>query len=701
VNRGDMIEFTVQRSHGRRSKTGFEAANAQVLDKDKVMERAAEDNHVELNPQSLLSELAGLQQLPQENIRNRASILANKMKGPSFEAFVVSCTPAEKEQLQASIQSNFAFFSQTHRADLIDRLEPMGFIFEDVDGGAPGPEDVEPDMEPPQEENYQEEYWEDVEEDHGTDDYNAGYKGRKGRLKFHSKGSFRDRFKRAQERKRDDSSSKGKHRGRRRTMEDKRSFGKGKQRTDANCIEVEWKPPNQTDDGTKEGAEPQKERSPVRGPAGRGRATTLPSWMTKSDNSQDEPAAPEPAPMVTGGRGRGLTLPSWMTKGVTEAAPPAIPDLADDGEGAGQAAEEAEPHALDSIFEERDKNSIGNWGRKRSRSRGRKGKGKGKDKRGKGKQRHADRHGGWGGSDWDEEDGDWTAEDGTVGTAADEDAEAAETAPWNKADSWNSARRGGSWKSGGDSWRKQASWGSGNNWSGSSWNKQDWNSQGWQGHSKQNWDRNSNKGGWRPSQDEWKEEENSGGDQEWATAPAQDQAAPGRPQQDATQQAHEADVHGVPLPPPPQAPQAPQAAAVVGKGSFGSNAATAAKGRGVRGLAPTFVSGDGKGRGVRGAGPPAAFASSAAAAAAHSRMVRPAVIPPKMTASSLLTSVRPGSPGSFVTSQVPTVPANSGVTVPPPMRAAAPRQNFAQDLSIPGLDGLFAGLAESGEAAEE
>jgi len=128
-------------------------------------------------------------------------------------------------------------------------------------------------MEPPQKEDYQDKYW----EDRGKGDHKAGHgykgrKGRKGRLKFHGKGSFRDRFKRASSRP--------------------------------------W------DAGEKKGSALEKTR--------RGRATTSPPWMTKSnkaksDNAQDASAAPEPAPMVTAGRGRRLTLPAWMTKGVPEA----------------------------------------------------------------------------------------------------------------------------------------------------------------------------------------------------------------------------------------------------------------------------------------------------------------------------------------------------------------------------------------------
>lgn len=474
--------------------------------------------------------------------------------------------------------------------------------------------------------------------------------------------------------------------------------------------------------------------------------------------------------MVSGGRGRGLTLPSWMTKGVTDAPPPSIPDLPNEAENAGQAPAEPEKHALDDIFEERDKDTVGTW-RKRSRSRTRKGKGKGKGKKGKGKNRNEDRRGGWGSKDEDGEDEDWAADEGAADTAA-ADAEAAEQAPWNnKASGWNSGRHGSSWSSGGDGWKKQSSWGSrSSSWSGSSWNKQDWNSQSWQGNSKQSWDRGSSKAAWKSSQDDWNDNsggtkndwnEDSGGDQEWATgtatasAPASAQEEqPAWSPEDAAQHALAASMHNVAPPPPPAASvhnvapppppvaaaqEPPQALAAVGGGggtTYGSSAG--AKGGGhrdwgrgggcsgpVRSPAPLLGGADqGKG-GVTQAthahvpqashsGAPSAFSSAGAAAAARQRLVQTTqrgsavVMPPPRKAPAPaapiglgLTAVRPavspGVPGGFL--QMPTVPANSGVTVPRPVRAAAPPlQSFAQDgLSIPGLEGLFAGLGEPGK----
>merc|ERR550532_462200 len=113
----------------------------------------------------------------------------------------------------------------------------MGFIFEDVDGSASGPENDEPGMES-QQDYYQEDPYEDYEEDTGKGSRKGGRKGYQGRLKFRGQGSFRDRLKRARERERGDynqDKGKGKRRGGRRNMEDRRSSGKGKQRTESNC----------------------------------------------------------------------------------------------------------------------------------------------------------------------------------------------------------------------------------------------------------------------------------------------------------------------------------------------------------------------------------------------------------------------------------------------------------------------------------
>jgi len=73
-------------------------------------ERRLEDHDGEFNLESLLSELAGLQKLPKEDLRKCVSRLTNRMKGSSFEAFVLRVTLTERKQLQASIQRNFACF---------------------------------------------------------------------------------------------------------------------------------------------------------------------------------------------------------------------------------------------------------------------------------------------------------------------------------------------------------------------------------------------------------------------------------------------------------------------------------------------------------------------------------------------------------------------------------------------------------------
>lgn len=77
----------------------------------------------------------------------------------------------------------------------------------------------------------------------------------------------------------------------------------GKKRTGANEIEVDWTPPPGKADadqegGCKAGAEgataksgpPSKPASPVRGPAGRGKRSTLPAWMTSGASSAPPPS---------------------------------------------------------------------------------------------------------------------------------------------------------------------------------------------------------------------------------------------------------------------------------------------------------------------------------------------------------------------------------------------------------------------------
>lgn len=124
--------------------------------------------------------------------------------------------------------------------------------------------------------------------------------------------------------------------------------GKGK-RTDANLIEVNWKPPGAEDEATerdqphgvtpKSGMPRKPSPSPVRGPAGRG--APLPAWKKKTEGAQ----LALPAPSIPGeaaepedrgdspargpaGRGRSEVKPAWMTRqeGNKEQAPPSIPE---------------------------------------------------------------------------------------------------------------------------------------------------------------------------------------------------------------------------------------------------------------------------------------------------------------------------------------------------------------------------------------
>jgi len=181
-------------------------------------------------------------------------------------------------------------------------------------------------------------------------------------------------------------------------------------KTGANTIEVNWKPPKGDDDddddddegdddeeeewgdedwneGDEEEEKPKpakkakKEKKapppPVRGPAGRGRGSALPAWMTEGIGNTSAPEPEKKAPSGPAGRGRGTTLPSWMTQGVSDEVKPSIPDP-----DAEEEPVEIAPNILDSIFEERDVGVTDGY-RGRSRSRGRRGKGKGKDRKGK------------------------------------------------------------------------------------------------------------------------------------------------------------------------------------------------------------------------------------------------------------------------------------------------------------------------------
>ncbi|CAJ1353811.1 unnamed protein product, partial [Effrenium voratum] len=132
-------------------------------------------------------------------------------------------------------------------------------------------------------------------------------------------------------------------------------------KTGANIIEVHWEPPK------KEEPEPPKEPAPpVRGPAGRGRQSTVPAWMKGAASASDPaPAIPaiadqgaskskSPSPVRgPAGRGRGAAIPAWKKQGVGNTATaeidrqPHIPEQTEE--------DEKRFSALDELFEERAK----------------------------------------------------------------------------------------------------------------------------------------------------------------------------------------------------------------------------------------------------------------------------------------------------------------------------------------------------------
>merc|ERR1719382_1102971 len=135
--------------------------------------------------------------------------------------------------------------------------------------------------------------------------------------------------------------------------------------------------------------------------AGVGSSEAAPSAEKKEDSPPRGPA----------GRGRGTTMPSWMTKGVSDAPPPSIPDQPKEQP---KGKKEPEPNILDSIFEERDTTNVasGGWdSRKRRR-----GGGRDEDKGGKWDKK----------DDWKDKKDDWKSSDWKGGSWS----------SWNK-DSWD------------------------------------------------------------------------------------------------------------------------------------------------------------------------------------------------------------------------------------------------------------------------
>jgi len=331
------------------------------------MDEQGEDATFDL--EDTLKDLDELAWLCKAESRALGREIERRLLGPHFEAFMQVVGPAEdgRQRFQAALNDKFWAFTKAQRMNLLDAMLEMGLELDWKESGGGGGK-------------------EGGKGDGGRDDFEKGDgKGKKGK-----KGK-RERF-------------RGRRRGEQRGgWQEEEQDGK----TGANTIEVNWKPPggangeegNWEEDGEEPAAKRAKEPSPVRGPAGRGRGSTMPSWMTKADGpaagALPDAAAPEPQEVSRGpaGRGRGSTLPSWMTKGVSEAPPPSIPDMSEAPE---PAKEEPELNLLDSVFDERSAAQAGNSGR-RSRSPRRKGKDKGKGK-GKGKwweDNTEDTSGGW------------------------------------------------------------------------------------------------------------------------------------------------------------------------------------------------------------------------------------------------------------------------------------------------------------------
>jgi len=255
----------------------------------------------------------------------------------------------ERQQLQSALEYGVPYFTRHQRESLANKLEPLGFELVDVCSGD--------EREPPTTRRM------------GA--AGAVREGRNGRSVAFRSENFRSRLKQfgAKLKKgvrrgggddeevhqpRDDGRGAGRGRGRKgdgpggdrkkgpKTKLKKKNVvdtpwtetdGSGK--TGANMIEVKWTPPVSAD--VTEGATPkapaQKPRSPspARGPAGRGRDTTMPAWMTAGN--AETPAMPaiadgpvagdkEPSRSPARGRGRGRPMPSWKKQGL---GAPSIP----------------------------------------------------------------------------------------------------------------------------------------------------------------------------------------------------------------------------------------------------------------------------------------------------------------------------------------------------------------------------------------
>lgn len=239
--------------------------------------------------------------------------------------------------------------------------------------------------------------------------------------------------------------------GKKQKWQEERGRGAGRGKTGANCIEVEWKPP--------EGSEAAKE---------------LEAAKVKT--------SPSPVRAGPAGRGRGTAMPAWMMKAQAEPAPPSIPDGKDDGERAAPPSSEPpnpsipqdEPDLLASFHDERaegdwqaSQGSRKNGNRKSAGGKGdNKGKGAGGKAAGRKGKASRSRSGGKGGRKGkpsrSRSGGAWRHSGLTPNRGSHEDAPARRDS-WGGNSSWNDQDDNKDWNSKWD-------WSS---WQGSSWNGQE------------------------------------------------------------------------------------------------------------------------------------------------------------------------------------------------------------------------------------
>lgn len=241
-------------------------------------------------------------------------------------------------------------------------------------------------------------------------------------------------------------------------------------KTGANNIKVDWKPPkpegaegDESVEGVTPKSAPAKPPSPVRrGPAGRGRSTTAPAWMTKEDKPPmlalpapgDCPGSPSSA-----GRGRGSVKPAWMSKNASDPPSPSFLQ----GDTAAASSSDAVPDPLGDAWREReskdDNEAIMPW----------------KDtSQDKWKPAKGEEEGGWD-SSWKQDNGGdgWETrkrgKGGKKGRSRSRRKQHAGKREWR--DSGQDEWQGKEWKGhGGDQWHQ----GGGSTWSGNSWKNDSW-----------------------------------------------------------------------------------------------------------------------------------------------------------------------------------------------------------------------------------